>query len=95
MSNFFKDHFHFERVYIFIFGSNEHGSDSDDVEVSHFSRVVLALEEAVKDGHREEESLVITLEVCKHFNHPVYHARAESWSYFVLYQTVVSIELYF
>jgi hypothetical protein len=95
MSNFFEDHFHLEWVNIFILGGNEHGSDSNDVEVSHFSGVVLAFEEAVEDGDREEEGLVIALEVGKHFNHPVNHARAESWRYFVLYQTIMSVELNF
>ena len=93
MGDLFMDHFHLQGVDILILGRDEHGSDTNDVEVGDLSGVLLVLEEAVQDRDGQEEGLVVTLEVGQDFDHPVNHAGPKGGSYFVLDEAVLGVEL--
>jgi hypothetical protein len=47
---------------------------------------MLELEESVEEGHRQEEGLVVALEVREHLNHPIDHARTQVGCHFVSLQ---------
>lgn len=65
------------------------------MQISYFSSLRFPFKIPVKQVYRKEESLIIALKVCKNFNHPVDHSRAQSWSYFVSNQTILSQMLEF
>lgn len=91
--NLLVDHLHFERVDVLILGRNEHASDSNDVQVADLPNLNLVLKVSVHQANRQEEGLVIALEVGKHLYVPVYHARSQGRSNLVANQAVVRAEL--
>ena len=60
------------------------------MQVADLSRLSLALEVSVEQRDSQEESLVVTLKVCKHLDHPVYHASPERRSDLMFDQAILS-----
>ena len=90
VSDLLEHHLHFKWVNVFVFARNKHRGDADDVQVTDFSRITLILEVSIKERHSEEECLVVALKVGQDLNHPIDHARTQSWSDFVFHQAVGS-----
>ena len=90
MSYLFKDHFHFQRINIFVFARNEHCCDANNVQITDLTSLCLALEVSIKQGDGQKESLVVAFKVCKHLNHPVNHACPQRWCYLMLNQAILS-----
>ena len=95
MGNFLKYHLHFERVDVFVLARDEHSRHADNVQITNFSRLLLALEVAIEERCCQEECLVVTLEISQYFNHPVDHSSSESWRDFMPDQAILSKELLF
>ena len=95
MRNLFEHHLHFQRVNVLILRGNEHTCNSNDVQITYLSCVLLILEVSVDEAHSEEEGLVVTFEVGKYLDHPVDHSGTQCWRDFVSHEGIVSQELDF
>jgi hypothetical protein len=93
VSDLLVNGFHLERVDVFELGSNKHTRDACDVQVADFLWSGCILQEAILKINCQEESLVIALKVCKHFNHPVDHSCSKSCCDLVSLQAVTCVVL--
>ena len=65
------------------------------MQVADLSRFLFILKVSVNEADSEEEGLIITLEIGKHLNHPVYHSSTQGWRDFVPHKTVIGEEFHF
>ena len=93
MGNLLIDHLHLEWIDVLILGRNEHARDTNDVQVADLPDLHLVLKVAVHQADRQEEGLVITLEVGEHLYVPVDHASTQGRRDLVPDQAVVREEL--
>ena len=89
MCYLFENSFHLKRINVFKLGSNKHAGDSSDMELTEHLLLRREFKVPVHKTHCQEESLVITLEVSEHLDHPVYHSCAQAVVYLgVVHQAI-------
>ena len=93
MSYFLEDLLHFQRLNIFKLGRDKHRSDSHNMQVTNLDRIGAHPEETVQKTDSQEESLVVTLEISEHLDHPVDHPCSETLCDFVSIQEVSGLIL--
>jgi hypothetical protein len=81
VSNFLKNSFHFERVDIFILGSDKHSCDTNSVQIIDLFDISAILKISIHQWDSMEKCLIIAFEICKHLDHPVDHTSSHCWIY--------------
>ena len=59
------------------------------MEVSDLLDRVFVLKVPVQETDRQEEGLILALEICEHLDHPVDHSRPQSRRNFVFHQAII------
>lgn len=73
MGDLFEYSLHFQGVHFLHFGSDEHGLDSDYVQLSGYEHISAGPEEPIHDFDASEVGFVLEVVRSHDFNHPVQH----------------------